>query len=299
MSTQHQISCPIYRLDIIEDCIPIADVLGDGWVFRGQADASWCLSSTLEREAKRLKLDGLEDFEKWALRKLTLASQYSECQGLSPDDYFSWFAMLQHHGCKTRLVDFTESFYVALYFAIRDLPSEDKDCGDDNAAIWAVKRTTIDNHMDILHEQLGSRFETPALLADRLLFNAINWPDRFAGNGDPALAVVCGQPKQLTQRMIAQQGLFLAPLDIKRPFQENLMRALRMADSSGESVQIDSPDELKDAARTANLLKIVVPLEEHRRLLFQLRRMNITEANLFPGFDGFARSLNYYAVGME
>lgn len=25
----------------------------------------------------------------------------------------------------------------------------------------------------------------------------------------------------------------------------------------------------------------------------------ITEATLFPGLDGFARSLNYYAVGME
>jgi len=29
------------------------------------------------------------------------------------------------------------------------------------------------------------------------------------------------------------------------------------------------------------------------------RRMNITEATLFLGLDGFARSLNYYAVGME
>ena len=41
------------------------------------------------------------------------------------------------------------------------------------------------------------------------------------------------------------------------------------------------------------MIKIVLPRRIHREAIDDLRKMNITAATLFPGLDGFARSLRH------
>ena len=73
--------------------------------------------------------------------------------------------------------------------------------------------------------------------------------------------------------MIIQRGLFLASGDLSRPFAEIL--ALMVRESKGR----------------LHLLRLEVVPEDDAGILENLDTMNITEATLFPGIDGFARSL--------
>lgn len=298
LKLSHNQTIPEYNLFLPSECIDVADALGLGWVFRGQMNAVWDIASSLEREVRRLKNTSPQEFEGHTLQQIKLAASYPECLQMAGSDDFSWLSFLQHHGCKTRLVDFTESFYVALYFALRDLPAECEDGAEQDAAIWAIKKTRLDIGVSSLAENRdwdGNAEE----LARKFINNALELHWRYDEAEEPALAVVACKPAKPNQRLIAQQGLFLAPLNLKHSFITNLSRGLGLEENRVVPGKVQTVDDLKVAEPDLRVLKIVIPASEHRRLLFHLKRMNITEATLFPGLDGFARSLNYYAIGME
>jgi hypothetical protein len=46
-------------------------------------------------------------------------------------------------------------------------------------------------------------------------------------------------------------------------------------------------------------LKIIIPRRSHKDVLDDLRDMNINSATLFPGLDGFARSLFHHLRAFE
>jgi hypothetical protein len=278
-----------YELCLVSEFVDVADALGDGWVFRGQSDATWDIASSLEREAGRLQNPDLASREAAMLKQVKLAPYINEDRGPDPEGNFSWLALLQHHGGKTRLVDFTRSFYVALYFAVRDCPGQD-------AAVWSISTCPLDARIAEIREQ--NDFELSDEEAPRrFVNNAIEWPDRY--QGDDRLAIAYAESAQLNQRLIAQQGLFLCPLNLSESFMVNLSRGLGLTGTKEPPKRLSSPEELQEEARNGSVVKIRVPHDQHRNLLFHLRRMNITDATLFPGLDGFARSLNYFAMGVE
>ena len=73
--------------------------------------------------------------------------------------------------------------------------------------------------------------------------------------------------------MIIQQGLFLASNDIMVPFAKVLAEMAHKADGR------------------LPLFRIPIQADCRTDILRELESMNITEATLFPGIDGFARSL--------
>lgn len=90
--------------------------------FRGHADATWKLLPTLARlrQAKpHLETNLYFDF---LMRGGNLLP--------APDDAWNNLFMMQHHGVPTRLLDWSETFGVALYFALKQ-PA-------DEACIWIL-----------------------------------------------------------------------------------------------------------------------------------------------------------------
>ena len=75
--------------------------------------------------------------------------------------------------------------------------------------------------------------------------------------------------------MVAQQGVFLCPGDVRASFDENLKN-------------------MDGWHLSSNILKIRLELDTRSFQEFThfLGRMNINAAVLFPGLDGFARSLH-------
>src|SRR5262249_52753012 len=115
----------------------------------------------------------------------------------------------------------------------------------------------------------------------------IKWPIREASHNfwDPTFThplfdeelpiVIAVEPFRRNERMNIQRGLFLTVGDLRRPIMDFL-------------TDIGSTD-LGEHVR-----KYVLDLSMQEEALHDLNRMNINSASLFPGLDGYARSLRLY-----
>lgn len=106
------------------------------YIFRGHADAGWLLQPTLDRQLRsgsRARRDQhLENF-KFAARGRRGANPPT----LTDDD--DWWALGQHHGLATPLLDWTSSPFVAFYFAMRSANVRMR-----RACVWAIAQEAID-----------------------------------------------------------------------------------------------------------------------------------------------------------
>ena len=265
-----------------------------GWIFRGQSNASYGLSSSLERAANRsgLELKRLRHYENIVLLEFQRRAHHY-LNDLPPRDAtLEWLALLQHHGAPTRLLDFTESFYIAPFFA--------SEFADTDAAIWAINTRML---RLILAEKDGIETKEPEVAAMEFDMRAVQLCERAFQSETPDLLAVPVQPWTLNQRISLQQGLFLFPLDITRSFEANLAGVFsRRSDAFRKLPHISisrrsTHEQLLELAKYG-VIKFVIPRERVMRVQNDLEMMNVSATTLFPGLDGFARSL-HGQIGMR
>lgn len=236
--------------------------------YRGQVSSAWQLECSLHRELERNGVSEDSDvLEYFLLREFRRGARRYLSDLPNQDDYVSWLSLMQHHGTPTRLVDFTYSFYVASYFA---LLSAQREC-----AVWAVDSEFLFRAAEIRREvgRNGTPEEWEPItneMANRFLSTRLCSAIVASSEcGDKGIIPV--DPMDQHPRQAIQQGLFLLPKDPFLSVEENLKPFVRRGEKP--------------------VIKIVIGPEAHRAGLAHLREMNITAETLFPGVDGFARSL--------
>ena len=256
-----------------------------GWIFRGQSDYEWGLVTGIERAAERYGYprDGIPDVEKYQVSEFRRQAHQYLTHLPDPGRKLEWLALIQHHGGPTRLLDFTASFYVAAFFAVENA-ARDRD-----AAVWAVDLTLLREAAlkigGVKHDV--NVFRDACDVERRLVEDCLE-----KDTGVPGIIHV--QPWTLSERIVIQQGVFLCPTSFHSDFQQNLAASLRIPadvfEDMPEANVMPCPSQTQPQCR---LVKIILPHALHGEILADLRRMNITAATLFPGLDGFARSLQY------
>lgn len=89
---------------------------------RGQSDAAWHL---VPGEYRGPAANPGEVFSEFELKARPLLRE-------APGNDWEWYFLMQHHGLRTRLLDWTTGALLALYFALRDNP------GEQDAAVWVL-----------------------------------------------------------------------------------------------------------------------------------------------------------------
>jgi hypothetical protein len=283
----------------------LADSLDANWVFRGQADATWSLTTKLHREAEKYRRDSNQwrYLERWMLLEFQRGAQHYHRDLPADRDHFGWLALMQHYGVPTRLLDFTHSFYVAAFFAMEARPSKETK----EAAVWAINCNVLNVRakaakIDGLEIRLDG--ENRHNCVNKLIDDNIN-----IANEPNKPFVLAVEPHRSDARLMAQQAVFMFPSEISASFYENFSGMLGVEHASAiDAVQpVGFREDLIPSCHDENMdtIKIHLPYSvpdadnrahhsEAYAIMRDLKKMNITAQTLFPGPDGFARSMGYY-----
>ncbi|MGH9627463.1 MAG: FRG domain-containing protein [Bryobacteraceae bacterium] len=180
----------------------------------------------------------------------------------APRDDWEWYFLMQHYRAPTRLLDWTDSALVALYFALTSSPPQSgraQGQARTKPAVWALNPFALNRHAGFGGPVGTDWFENTAYL-----------PPPYSGRrlARPPVAI---DPTFTAQRMLVQHSHF----------------TLHGHDCRGL-------DEMRaELSIERDLLRVIIDVDqdELEYLLWHLRLLGITETTIFPDLEGLAREL--------
>lgn len=226
--------------------------------FRGHVDARWELQPSLLRMARSQGIGAgyyneLELLEMFKLR----ARRYFDHP---PQSDWEWLFAMQHHGLPTRLLDWTESYLIALYFAVRD------GAGEHDATLWVTSPWWL-NRM-----ALG---QWPDTIYAPDVEHVAPWRVGAPAKDMPKAALAI-RGAYGSARIQAQRGVFT----IHGSQRDGLDALARCTDSD------------------ACLRKLVIPAASVVDVRLELSRAGITESLVFPELPGLCREMKSFFFGV-
>lgn len=253
------------------------------WIFRGQSNVEWNLMSSLFREfdkARDLVETNGQDWEKkkniYENELIQMFKSQSHLHiNLNPDNYLDiisilqenskneytfnrleWLSIMQHYGAPTRLLDWTFSPYIGLYFGVENATS--------NFCMYAL-------NLRYILKKNKEKYTSNSDLIEKLF--SPKQSEYF---------VYPYEPQIKNERIVRQQGLFLVPSSNYRTF-DRLLSHYDIDKGIG-----DSGEEVA--------YKLIFKKTTIIDCVNQLKLMNITPETLFPGVEGFCRSFKLHLL---
>lgn len=221
--------------------------------FRGQAEKKWKLVPSIYRH------NYLPEFERDVNRDFKLLSKTLISEN-RPETEFEWLYLMQHYELSTRLLDWTESSLVALFFAVADFKN---DC---DSTVWVLSPRAF-NYL-ILKTINTVPTDKSSLVCDHILK-----PD----SGDKVYREVEAKyplairPTKNSSRILAQRGVFT----IHGKEKVCIAEFLSQMDKKGHEV----------------LLRIDIDGKCKYNLLKDLYQSGISHSVLFPELTGISKEL--------
>jgi hypothetical protein len=246
------------------------------FIFRGHKSSSWLLSSSLEREyGKYAKCQMIEGVEAYSIQYFKKRSHSFEETNRNSAGLVDLLASMQHYGCPTRLVDFTQSLYIATYFAVNDsFELKESFC------VWALNFPVLLHYSNQFSNAIFGSKDTSEQL-DNAIHNLSELKE---------LGIIIVEPEKVSRRMTAQQGVLLAQTNIRNSFESNL-HTLMGTEKSPTIVNLEELSRINQ--NIINNVKII-KFEFNEKCIQQVRRellqMNVTSEILFPDISGMAKS---------
>jgi hypothetical protein len=238
------------------------------FLFRGQSRSEWKLKPKIfrhleglkEDSALRIEFDSMNYFRQRAKQHLNHIYITDIREAI---DILELMGVMQHYNAPTRMLDWTTSFYIALYFAVLN----DKDA---DGAVWFFFKNPLIAYME---EKYGVMSESELENLENLLDDENDYVE-FGLNAKPVIDTYDMRTK--TERMTAQHCIFTCSYKI----------------FSDHAFEIGNALRAKSSLPIEFLTKFIIPKNVKDEILAQLQKINITSATLFPGIDGLGREIS-------
>lgn len=215
--------------------------------FRGQAHSIWPLVPSLARNPDNLKAES-------ALLKRFIQNAVPHLTEKVPNDDWEWICLMQHHRAPTRLLDWTESPLVALFFAVVD---ESAAHNNVDGALWCLDPISLNKEARL---RFAHELELPAFGRDEEI-NAY-LPDRL-NNGIADLNPIAVIAPRSSRRMAAQLGTFTITHRTHTPIEE--------------------------VGENRHAWRLIIPAAAKPNITEEIFYLRYSELTLFPDLDRVAK----------
>lgn len=260
-------------VDIIDN-LPCLRESDSPFFFRGQSNHNWtlkpklyrlwddllnqhggsCKEKIVLRDALSKEYDTILYFQERAFKHLEIACSIT--RKLTNDTFGEWLALMQHYNSPTRLLDWTTSFYVALYFAVQD--------DNTDGAVWFFGKHDLEKSVQEKYATI-SPDQANELLKDH---------DSFVSFGTTANSAIYTLENNIkTDRIVSQRGVFT--------FSTQLFNDHAVAISSILFSNNKQP-----------LIKLIIPSQIKKSIRKRLCKINITNETLFVSIDSIGKTIN-------
>lgn len=245
-------------------------------IYRGQSNADWKVESTLDRLEKRfprtlnLASRTPKHFDHPPVPHEIQLDRFKELargkfvSHLPPSDDDEWWALAQHYGLATPMLDWTYSPFVALFFAF-----ESEKCEVNREYKEPANRAVFALAHHLISDGQNRKKPLPFSPKGHANYRLTNQGGLFLRMPDPELE---GTPSNGTMK--------LKYIDLEAYVEKNFPN--ETYDQS-----IHDPDKPRKI-----LQKFIIPNDDRIDCLRFLDYMNINRASLFPDLDGVARYAN-------
>lgn len=267
-----------YTVDSFEQFHSLASKYEYGVIYRGMKDIDWALIPSIGRWIHSYQEIGL-DVEQ-ARQQLELdesnvmkifRKESAAHLGYMPQDGWEVWSIAQHHGVPTRLLDWTYSPLVALFFAVE----EEQHDGD--SVVYALHGQGT--NISILEETSGDIKDHPLSTRGFRTY----------------------EPSHSTARVRAQFACFTVQQDPTVPLETH--RPFGRLDAELDHFGTLRPGVLKSLieaplAQTTGFWRIRIKSSARQQIRVTLFKYGITRKLLFPELDGIADWLKYMKWGL-
>jgi hypothetical protein len=206
---------------------------GSVW-YRGQTKESYTLLPSYLRNSNAPETTLLSAFKQNA----------SMLTSTQPNNKFDWMFLMQHYGIPTRLLDWSESPLIALFFALRKI--ED----NSDAVVWALKPTELNKNAKIKSKE--EEFYIPSFEDDEIIGYSIESLISTKVELSPAAVIATRN----NPRIQAQMGVF--------------------------TIHHHEKISIEDIGEQTHMVKYIIKKDSKKNILKQIEILGITEFQLFP-----------------
>jgi len=249
----------------IEHLVKSLNELPNNYIYRGHSDISWKLQSTLERILENNYETEGKKFEDYAIDNFKSRFHLYEKSNIQPCTKLEWLSIMQHYGVPTRMLDFTQSPYVAIYFAFENITKTNKG----SFVIYAIDYRSI---MKKSLKHLQEQDKTIQLTYDEMLYYERN--ELFNKIDEKAYEILwIVEPRVSNLRIEKQSGCFLISGNVKKTIEQILK---------------------SEIYRDVDNYRFIVPNSFWDNIYTLLRRMNIDSKTIYGDLEGLSKSIKLF-----